>query len=204
MAAVPLSFALAFAVSIHVLEPVVPLFAIAFAVLFGGSLLVPVLLYVDARETKPDAPVRRLLLAGALLPLPTLAYYFRSDPAPAEPGRFAGVAGYLVAATILGWIGYFAGEFAYLFAVLAGTAVPISGTAVLLPGSVGLLLFGAFPSVVYADAKYVRRHGSGWEPSPALRYLGALVFYSPLVLVLPLYACYHLVRRHRALSRGRG
>lgn len=203
MAAVPLSFAVAFAVNFFV-RPAVPLlFGAAIALVLLGSVLVPVLLFVDASETSATVPVRRLLAAGVVLPLPTLAYYFRSDPAPTPPGRVAANAGYLVAAAIPGWLAFFAGDIVALYGRLSGTGVSLRGTAVLVPGAAGLLLFGAFPFAVYADAKYVRAAGSGWAPSPSLRYLGALAFYSPLALVLPAYVCYHLYRRRRALDRGR-
>lgn len=202
LAAAPLSFGLAFALTILVRPAVEVALVAAFAVLLGGNLLVPVLLFVDARETRPDAPVGRLLVAAAILPIPTLAYYFRSDPAPSPPGRFAARAGAVVAAALLGWVGFFAGELSQIVVGLAGTGTPLRGIGVLVPGAMGLVVLGLFPIAVYADAKYVRAHGSGWAPSPVLRYLGSLAFYSPLLVVLPVYVAYHLLRRRRALGRG--
>lgn len=202
LAAVPIAFMIALATTLLARRVIDVLFAGAFVVLLSGSIIVPILVVIDAQETRANVSIRRLAVAGFLLPVPTLIYYFRSDPAPTPPGRFAGVAGVFLVVGVVGWIGYFAGELVLTIGIVSGTGIFLKKWVVLTLGGLGLLLYAPFPIAVYADTKYVRVHGRGWDPSPALRYLATLAFYSPLGLLVPVYVLYHLVRRRQALVRA--
>lgn len=172
-------------------RPALALVALTALVLVGTAWTIGIaaVLYRDAGAVEesgstgwgPNGPAYAALVL--VLPVAALHYlhcrYRNVEPAPGAGWWWLGfplATFVLVLPTVVAWQGIVPPV-----AVLVGQGVVLAG----------------FPVVAYRDAAYVRALDSGWRPGPALHFLLA-VLGALLVLPLPIYAGYYLLRRRTA------
>lgn len=151
------------------------------------TLLVPVLLYLDARELN-DQPI---------------------DWQP-NPGLYAAGGFFLTGLVVLHYL-YVRAEHVvdrtdwggWWLVVLAApvAAILLSAAATVLPGGalVGFAGLALVPVGVYFDTTYVRLHTAEWQPNPVTQYTVAAVA-AVFALLLPFYLVYYLYKRHTSVG----
>lgn len=159
-----------------------------------SAVVVPVLLYLDARTVSAEGldwtPNPLLYAVGGFLlsGLVVLHYlYVRAEHVLGSERR----SGWwlLALGALLLPVSLLVVETTVSLAPLTGGAVPLGGLA-------GLVALVVFPIALYKDAAYVRSHGS-WRPNPVMQFTLAIISLF-LLVPLPFYLGYYLYKRHGA------